>query len=229
MKRFKVILPAVLVTIAILGGAMYWSNAMGLRTMLAKWMAANYEGKDLTGQRFDDKILDYANFRNAILKEAEFSNARLRFADLRGADLTDAGVSGADFSDAIFDGAILKIARGQETALYRNASFRNTNLQRISFHGMGGSQNRSTKKHLLDPGHGGADLSGAIFDGSNCQSAYFTRCTLVGASFRGSNCQDANFANADLTGVDFSNADLRGAKMDGAKTQGAKFTGAQRD
>ncbi|MEQ1776577.1 MAG: pentapeptide repeat-containing protein [Burkholderiales bacterium] len=228
MKLWMVIaLIAVLAIVAVLGNHLYWKDAGGVRTLVAKQFPANYEKQNLVEHRFVGAWLPHANFKGANLREAEFSDANARHADFSGADFTMAGVSGADFTGAIFDGATWNTARGHETAIYRNASFRNTDLSQRSFHGMGGQHNRSKRQHMMDPGYGGADLSGAIFDGAKCVQTYFNRTNLTGASFKGADCRDANFTNADLRNADFTNADLRGAKMDGANTVGAVFTNAR--
>ena len=138
-----------------------------------------------------------------------------------------AGVSDADFTNAIFDGATLNVARGRETAVYRNASFRHTDLTSLGFHGMSGRHNRSKKMHMMDPGAGGADMSGAVFDGARCVQTIFSRCNLAGASFKGSDCREAVFSHADLRGADFTNADLRDAIFDNANTAEAIFTNAR--
>ena len=44
---------------------------------------------------------------------------------------------------------------------------------------MGGTQHRSKKNHMMDPGYGGADMSGAIFDGANCRQAIFIRSGIA--------------------------------------------------
>jgi uncharacterized protein YjbI with pentapeptide repeats len=228
MKLWMVIaLIAALAIVAVLGNHLYWKDAWGVRTLVAKQFPANYEKQSLVERRFDGAWLPHANFKGANLREAEFSDANARHADFSGADFTMAGVSGADFTGAIFDGATWNTARGHETAIYRNASFRNTDLSQRSFHGMGGQHNRSKRQHMMDPGYGGADLSGAIFDGAKCVQTYFNRTNLAGASFKGADCREANFTNADLRNADFSNADLRGAKMDNANTAGAVFTNAR--
>jgi uncharacterized protein YjbI with pentapeptide repeats len=223
-----------LVVALILAGALvglathlYWKDTLGVRTTMAKYFPVSYEKQDLTGREFRNAWLPHANFRQTILREAEFSDATLRFADFSGADFTMAGVSDADFTHAFFDGAIFKVARGHETAIYRNASFRNTDLTRVGFHGMSGQHNRSKRRHLMDPGAGGADLSGAIFDGAKCHQTIFSRCNLAGASFKNADCREANFTHADLRNADFTNADLRGAKMSDANTEGAIFTNAR--
>lgn len=228
MKLWMVIaLIAALAIVAALGHHLYGKDARGVRTLVAKQFPANYEKQSLVEHRFTGAWLPYANFKGANLREAEFSDANARHADFSGADFTMAGVSGADFTGAIFDGATWNTARGHETAIYRNASFRNTDLSQRSFHGMGGTHNRSKRRHMMDPGYGGADLSGAIFDGAKCRQTIFSRCNLAGASFNGADCRDANFTNADLGNADFTNADLRGAKMDNANTAGAVFTNAR--
>ena len=227
MKLWIVIALVAVAALAALANHLYWKDAAGVRTLVTKHFPPNFEKQSLVERRFDGAWLPYANFKGANLREAEFSNANARHADFSGADFTMAGVSDADFSNANFEGALFKVARGHETAIYRNASFRNTDLTGLTFHGMSGRHNRSKRQHMMDPGNGGADLSGAIFDGAKCHKTYFTRCNLAGASFKGADCREANFANADLRNADFTGADLRGAKMDGANTAGAVFTGAR--
>ena len=227
-KLWLVIALAVAAGLVALGAHLYWKDTLGVRTQAAKMFPANYEKQNLTERRFDGAWLPHARFRGANLREAEFSNANLRFADFSGADFTMAGISDADFTNAIFDGATLNVARGQSRAIYRNASFRNTDLSGLGFHGMGGRHNRSKKMHMMDPGAGGADLSGAVFDGARCRQTIFSRCNLAGASFKGSDCREADFSDADLRGADFTNADLRGAKFDDANTAGTIFTNARR-
>lgn len=206
----------------------FGANLMDLRGRVAKALAANYRGQDLTGRNFTGKKLAYANLSGANCTQAEFADADLRHADLSQVNFTDAGITGADCSFAKFDGAILKFARGQECADYRNASFRKTDLSNSSFHGTGGSEHRSKPHHWLDPQYGGAAMHGAIFEGSNCQRAFFNRCTLAGANFRDCDCREADFSDADCRNADFTNADLREAKFDGADTTGAIFTNARR-
>jgi uncharacterized protein YjbI with pentapeptide repeats len=227
MKLWIVIALIAAAVLAFIGNHLYWKDAWGVRTLVAKRFPANHEKQNLVEHRFTGAWLPYANFKGANLREAEFSNANAQHADFSGADFTMAGVSGADFSHAKFDGATWNTARGHETAIYRHASFRNTDVSQRSFHGMGGQHNRSKRQHLMDPGYGGADLSGAIFDGAKCVQTYFNRTNLAGASFKEADCREADFTNADLRNADFTGADLRGAKMDNANTEGAVFTNAR--
>ncbi len=208
---------------------LYRNDAMGLRTAVAKRSPGNFEKQDLTGREFAKAFLPYANFRGTKLYETMFRNANLQFADFSDADFEMAGLDDPNFSHAIFHGAKLRHARWLDTATYRHASFRNTDLSWVSFHGMYGRHQRSKPSHMMDPGAGGADMTGAVFDGATCTHTIFSRCVLTGASFKGSDCQEATFANADLRNADFTGADLRGANFKGADTTGAIFTNAKRD
>ena len=208
---------------------LYRNDAIGLRTAVAKRSPGNFEKQDLTGREFSKAFLPYANFRGTKLYETMFRNANLQFADFSDADFEMAGLDDPNFSHAIFHGAKLRHARWLDTAIYRHASFRNTDLSWVSFHGMYGRHQRSKPSHMMDPGAGGADMTGAVFDGANCTHTIFSRCVLTGASFKGSDCQEATFANADLRNADFTGADLRGANFKGADTTGAIFTNAKRD
>jgi len=227
MKMWLLIALIIAGALAALAAHLYPKDTWGMRTEIAKRFPDTFEKQDLTGKNFTGAWLPHSKFKGAILREAEFSNADARHSDFSGADFTMAGVSSANFTNAIFDGAKLNVARGRETAIYRNASFRNSDLTRLGFHGMGGTQNRSKRQHMMDPGYGGADMTGAVFDGATCYQSNFSRTTLAGASFKGADCREAYFSNADLRGADFTNADLRGAKMDSANTAGAIFTGAR--
>jgi uncharacterized protein YjbI with pentapeptide repeats len=227
MKMWLLIALILAGALAALAAHFYPKDTWGMRTLVTKHFPANYEKQSLVEHRFVGAWLPYANFKGAILREAEFSDADARHANFSGADFTMAGVSSANFTNAIFDGAIWNPARGHSTAIYRNASFRNTDLSQRGFHGMGGTQNRSKRQHMMDPGYGGADLTGAVFDGATCYQSNFSRTTLAGASFKGADCREAHFSNADLRGADFTNADLRGAKLENANTEGAVFTGAR--
>ena len=208
-------------------GAAFVTNTLRQRARL-KALPANYEGKDLRSADFRGKKLDRANFRGANLFDASMDDSSFRHADLREANLKDARIANSDFSHARFDGAKWAVASGTECAIFRQASFRDTDLSWRSFHGMGGTQNQSVKRHLLDPTTGGADMNGAVFDGADCRHTFFRRCTLAGASFRGADCREAYFENADLRNADFTDADLRGASLDNANTTGAVFTNAKR-
>ena len=108
---------------AALGVHLYRKDTWGVRTEMAKFFPGNFEKQNLTENRFTGAWLPYANFKGAVLREAEFADANAQHADFSGADFTMAGVSGANFSHARFDGANLDVARGQETAIYRYASF----------------------------------------------------------------------------------------------------------
>lgn len=207
---------------------LYLQDAKGVRTAVAKRYPASYERQDLTGRELQGGFLPYANFRHTKLYETILSDANLQFADFSGADFEMAGLSGTDFSHAVFREAKLDRARWLESAIFRHASFRGTDLSGVSFHGLYGAHRRSKAAHLLDPGAGGADLTGAVFDGADCHRAIFSRCLLAGASFKGSDCREANFTNADLRDADFTDADLRGAKLEGADISGAIFTNARR-
>jgi len=208
---------------------LYRNDAMGLRTAVARRSPGNYERQDLTGKEFPEAFLPYSNFKSTKLYETMFRNANLQFADFSDADFEMAGVDQPDFSHAVFHGAKLQQARWLDTATYRHASFRNTDLSWVSFHGMYGRHQRSKPNHMMDPGAGGADMTGAVFDGANCTHTIFSRCVLSGASFKGSDCREASFANADLRNADFTGSDLRGANLKGADTTGAIFTNAKRD
>ncbi|MEO7402127.1 MAG: pentapeptide repeat-containing protein, partial [Burkholderiales bacterium] len=105
----------VVAPIATFAVTLYGYDPMGLRDIYARLFPANYERQDLSGEDYRGRALAYANFKQAKLREVEFSDANLQFADLRGADFLATGVSGANFSNALFDGAILRIARGQDT------------------------------------------------------------------------------------------------------------------
>ncbi len=207
---------------------LYLTDAKGVRTAVAKRSPANYERQDLTGRELQGGFLPYANFRHTKLHETMLSDANLQFADFSGADFNMAGLSDTDFSHAIFHEAKLDRARWLESAIFRYASFRGTDLSQLSFHGLYGRHRRSKPAHMMDPGAGGADMTGAVFDGADCRRTIFSRCVLKGASFKGSDCREANFGDADLRDADFTDADLRGAKLDRADLTGAIFTNAKR-
>ena len=209
--------------------SLYRRDYLGMRTAVARRSPANYEKQDLSGREFSAPFLPYANFKGTKLFETMFRNANLQFADFSNADFEMAGLDEPDFSHAVFHGAKLQRARWLDTATFREASFRNTDLSWVSFHGLYGRHLRSKPRHMMDPGAGGADMTGAIFDGANCNHTFFSRCVLKGASFKGSDCREATFANADLRNADFTGADLRGADLRGADTTGALFTNARRD
>jgi len=215
--------------LAALALRLYRNDAMGLRTAVAKRFPANHEQQDLTGQEFRGAFLPYANFKRAKLHETILANTNLQFADFTGADFEEAALDSPDLSHAIFHGAKFKNTRWLDSAIYRHASFRNTDLSWVSFHGLNGRHLPSKPKHLLDPTAGGADMTGADFEGATCNHTIFSRCVLTGASFKAADCRDANFANADLRNADFTGADLRGARLDGANTTGAIFTNARRN
>lgn len=200
---------------------LYLSDYQGVRTALAKRSPVSHEQQDLSGQSFERAFLPYANFRRTKLNETILSDANLQYADFSGADFEMVGASSTDFSHAVFHDAKLRHARWLESAVFRHANFRQTDLSWVSFHGLYGRNLRSKPRHMLDPGYGGADLTGARFDGAICQNTFFSRCLLTGASFRGADCRDADFSNADLRNADFTNADLRGARLKGADLTGA--------
>lgn len=209
--------------------SMYRNDYRGIRTAMAKRSPENFEKQDLTGREFSKAFLPYANFRSTKLFETMFRDANLQFADFSNADFEMAGVDRPDLSHAIFHGAKLQQARWLDTAIWRHANFRDTDLSWVSFQGLWGQHRRSKKQHLLDAGVGGADMTGAVFDGAKCNHTFFSRCVLTGASFKGSDCREASFSNADLRNADFTGADLRGADLQGADTTGAIFTNAKRD
>jgi uncharacterized protein YjbI with pentapeptide repeats len=206
----------------------YFRDAFGLRTASHRRNPPNFAAKVFTDENLEGAFLPYANFRNANLNEILMRGANLQFADFTGADLNNAGVGDSNFSGAIFHQANLRNVRWLDSAVFRNASFRNTDLSWVSFHGMGGQHRRSAPKHLLDPTYGGADLTGATFEGATCEHTIFSRCLLAGANFKNAKCQEADFSDADLRNADFTGADLRLAKLDGADTTGAIFTNAKR-
>jgi 2-iminobutanoate/2-iminopropanoate deaminase len=207
---------------------LYHRDAHGVRTSMAKQSPANFEEKVFAEERLEDTFLPYANFRRAKLQELLLRDSNLQYADFTGANLDTAGVSGSDFSHAIFHEAKLKNVRWLDSAIFRHASFRGTDLSWVSFHGMGGQHRRSKPKHMLDPSYGGTDMTGAIFEGAVCRHTIFSRCLLTGANFRGSDCREASFDHADLRNADFTNADLRGASFVDADITGAVFNNAKR-
>ena len=208
---------------------LYRQDFMGARTAVAKQFPENKERQDLTNLDFSGAFLPYANFKHTKLYETMLRETNLQFADFSEADFEMAGLSHTDFSHALFHQAKLKNARWLDSAIFRHADFRNTDITWVSFHGLYGRHLRSKRQHLLDPGAGGADMTGAFFDGARCNHAIFSRCILAGASFKGADCREAIFTHADLKNADFTDADLRGAKMDGADITGAIFTNAKRD
>lgn len=214
--------------VAAMARHLYFMDAKGVRTAVAKRSPANYERQDLTERELQGRFLPYANFRHTKLHETILSDANLQYADFTGADFKMAGLSDTDFSHAVFHEAKLDGARWLESAIFRDASFRGTDLSGVSFHGLYGRHRQSKPAHMMDPGAGGADMTGAIFDGANCNRTIFSRCVLTGASFKGTDCREASFKHADLRNADFTNADLRGAKLDGADLTGAIFTNAKR-
>lgn len=207
---------------------LYRKDVMGTRTPVGKRYPENREKQDLTGQDFRGAFLPYAKFKHAKLHETILSDANLQFADFSGADFEIAGLDQTDFSHALFHGAKIQNARWLDSAIFRQASFRNTDLRWVSFHGLYGRHQRSKPRHMMDPGAGGADITGAIFDGARCNQTIFSRCLLAGASFKGSDCREANFTHADLRNADFTDAHLRGAKLEGAEITHAIFTNAKR-
>lgn len=230
LRSVSLILIAVGLSVAllVLARRLFLKDVYGVRTAVAKRFAVNYEEKDLTSQDFSRAFLPYVNLRRTKLLKTNFSDANLLFADLTGADLEMARLSDTNLSHAVFQEAKLQQALFLDSTTLRHASFRNTNVSSVSFHGLWGRHRRSKRKHLLDPGTGGADMTGAVFDGALCQNTSFRRCVLTGASFRNSDCREADFEDADLRNADFTNADLRGAKLERADLTGAIFANAKR-
>ena len=216
------------VALSSLARRLYRHDFQGVRTAIAKRSPTSHEQQDLSGRSFEGQFLPYANFRRTKLDETILSDANLQYADFTSADFEMAGLSETNFSHAIFHQAKLKGGRWLDSAIFRYASFRNTDLTWVSFHGLYGRHRRGERRHMMDPGDGGADLTGAIFDEAICEHAIFVRCVLTGASFKGADCREASFNNADLRNADFTNADLRGAKFDGADLTGAIFVNAKK-
>jgi len=202
--------------LAFLARRLYRMDAMGARTAMAKRYPENREGQDLSGQDLQGAFLPYAKFNRAKLYETMLSRTNLQFADLTEANLDMAGLDETDFSHAILHKAKLENARWLESAIYRHTSFRDTDLTAVSFQGLYGRHQLSKPKHMMDPVSGGADMTGAIFDGARCHRTIFRRCLLTGASFKNADCRDADFSHADLRNADFTGADLTGANFTGA-------------
>lgn|GEM_PF-1527752 len=219
----------VLLTIAVPVARYYYLlDTYGLRTAMHRRNPTDFERKVFTEEFMDESFLPYANFRHANLNEVHMRDSNLRYADFTDANLKSADLGHSDLSHAIFHRAFLRNVRWLDSSTFRNASFRETDISWVSFHGMGGRNRPSKPKHLLDPSSGGADLTDAIFEGAICQHTIFSRCLLVRANFRGADCREANFNHADLRNADFTGADLRDAEFEGADTTGAIFTNAKR-
>lgn len=231
MRSILILAVTILVAAALMYVAahLYQKDFLGTRTAVAKRHPENHARQDLSGQDFRHAFQPYANFQQTKLHETILSDADLRFADFSDADFEMAGVDQTNFSNALFLRAKLQNARWLDSAIYQHANFRDTDLTWVSFHGLYGQHLRSKPRHMMDPGAGGADMTGAIFDGARCNHAVFSRCILTGASFKGADCREAHFTNADLKNADFTGADIRGAKLEGADLTGAIFTNAKRD
>lgn len=114
---------------------------------------------------------------DVYLQYVHFSNVRFKHVRIHNSNCSHAIFDGAQFGDANTEGFIA----GLDATIFRHASFRNADLSRNSFHGMSGTQNRSKRAHMMDPGYGGADMTGAIFESANCSRCIFSRCMLTGA------------------------------------------------
>ncbi len=90
-------------------GADMRNQSMGL-------MRTDLSGANLANANFAAADLGRASLRFANIAGANLAGANLSGADLSGADLTGADLSNIDASDADFDNAVVKDAKGLDTA-----------------------------------------------------------------------------------------------------------------
>ena len=157
---------------------------------------ASFRGARLSGARFDgsDTRLQQANFIDADVSGAHFSSADLSGATFDRVLAVNTDFNGVRAADAEFNGAHI-YGKGEafDTA---------TDLTRVKF----------IDALLAGQGDSGgfdlqaADLSGAIFDGSQC----------IGCNFTGSKLDAATFIGAYLPGAILSSATLDGTNLDNA-------------
>lgn len=170
----------------------------------------DYAGQDLTGKRFSNQNLQYADFTGADLEGATFTGVRLTQANFSGADLTGATfkrsqLESATFAEANLSGATFSDSKGRG-ANFEGARLTDTDLHSANFH---------------ESSFAGADLSDANLSGALLVETHFD-----GAEFTGANLSGAHLDRSNLTGALLRNADLSGADLGGVDFTGADLTGA---
>jgi uncharacterized protein YjbI with pentapeptide repeats len=195
----------------------------------------------LSGARFTDCRLAYAEFLNVVADTADFDAAdatrlQANHADFRGANWAHAKLESAMLDGADFEGANLNHARLQEAsardASFNSCSFNDSNLIRAMCDGAS-----FVKAELTD-----ADVSYLSCVNGNLENVDFDECYGEYANFQGaimkkSSIRDSDFSATDFRSVNFSDsefeltdfrfADFRGADMDDVTAYFCDFTGAQ--
>jgi uncharacterized protein YjbI with pentapeptide repeats len=170
----------------------------------------DYSGQDLSGERFSNRNLQYADFTGADLTGATFTGVKLLQANFSGADLTGATfersqLQSSTFTEANLAGATFAEAKGRG-ANFEGARLTDADLHTANFH---------------EGFFTGADLSGANLTGALLVETHFNGAELTGAKLSGAHLDRSNLTEALLT-----NADLSGAELGGVDFTGADLTGA---
>jgi uncharacterized protein YjbI with pentapeptide repeats len=182
---------------------------------------------DFTGASFSGVTLELADLSDAILDGANLSRVKLSKCILKGNQLR-----GCDFRESTLSHAVL-----DEVDL-RSANFANATMEHVTLLRSTLDDTIFLKADLRGMRLGapctfiGADLRGALMDGSTLREANFTRADFSGATLSSSDLskcilREANLYRAAAKNALFIRADLTGASLIAANLEGALFLKAK--
>ena len=192
---------------------------------------SDQSGRNFSGVNFgESRNLRNVNFTCANLSGASFSNGYLGAGELHTKHPMDNACYASNLSESDFTSADLSKSNLYGCSLV-GADLSDACVERADL-------GRSNCAHIVAVGTSFKDayLSGACFDGAQCEGASFigVKCgpdaigentkysgqaILDATTFRNANLRFADFSNAILNGVDFSGADIFGATFSGADIQ----------
>jgi len=150
--------------------------------------------------------LSYLDLRSINFKHADLSNANLTGASMDKCQFFLTDLSNAVLDDATLDGVQMKRAN-LEGASLRNCKFETQ------------SSSHTTVTSNLE----GANLKGAILEGSQMSHVNLRLAILKNANMQNCVLRDAVLAGADMENCNLTGADLQGANLRGANVVGTIF------
>ncbi|MCG9886055.1 MAG: pentapeptide repeat-containing protein [Cyanobacteria bacterium] len=167
---------------------------------VADLSGAELKGANLSNAKLSATALVRTSLVRAIANRTNFSGAKVVGANLSGIQAIAATWDGADLSGASVTGGDLS----------------NGTFDRAILHGLKGSKTTAIAARFND-----ADLTQAVWRGSDLSATDFNRADLTQADLAASNLSESNLqgailSRANLAGANLTQADLRGARLDGA-------------
>jgi uncharacterized protein YjbI with pentapeptide repeats len=195
----------------------------------------------LSGARFTDCRLGYAEFASAVADSADFDTAdaahlQANNADFRGANWAHAKLESALLDGADFEGANLNHANLQEASCrgtsFNSCAFNESNLVRAMCDGASFLKAEFTDADVSYISCAEANLENVDFDEcygeyGNFYGAIMKKSSIRDSDFSVTDFRSVNFSDSEFELTDFRFADFRGANWDDVTSYFCDYTGAQ--